>query len=209
MRTTIHKVRHVRQQTRIPQILHADDFTASEKIFNVKSLTCIHVQGDLTAKVSNIKSQVVVKRKVIISPSLKCTESLTLYIVFLIGSFNCCRQLTTSFKLIRSPFQVIIFFTFVICACISVQIFLKLNMNIFSISSWDWLHGSRPWWTISTPGPCGYPPLSSSCSTSSTGSPTDTWGQSSSPSPSHVPRVPKPVAPQPPTLPSRNAVILR
>ena len=137
MRTTIHKVRHVRQQTRIPQILHADDFTASEKIFNVKSLTCIHVQGDLTAKVSNIKSQVVVKRKVIISPSLKCTESLTLYIVFLIGSFNCCRQLTTSFKLIRSPFQVIIFFTFVICACISVQIFLKLNMNIFSISSWD------------------------------------------------------------------------
>ena len=75
MRTTIHKVRHVRQQTRIPQILHADDFTASEKIFNVKSLTCIHVQGDLTAKVSNIKSQVVVKLKVIISPSLKRTES--------------------------------------------------------------------------------------------------------------------------------------
>ena len=69
MRTSTHKVRHVGQQTRIPQILHADDFTASEKIFNVKSLTCIHVQGDLTAKVSNIKSQVVVKLKVIISLS--------------------------------------------------------------------------------------------------------------------------------------------
>ena len=132
-----------------------------------------------------------------------------IYIVFLIGSFNCGRQLTTSFKLLRSPFQVIIFFTFVICACISVQIFLKLNMNIFSTSSWDWLHGSRRWWTISTPGPCGYLPLSSSCSTSSTGSPTDTWGQSSSPSPSHVPRVPTHVAPQPPPFPSRNAVILQ